>query len=106
MDKTIADIMSFWSAIGLYKNGCQNKQLAKIREEFMEVMKAFYNLNHVEDSYENKLNLQKEIGDLFIALMNFSELLGFDIEMCAKLSHDKNSSRNYYMRGNECVRDK
>jgi len=106
MDKTIANIMSFWTAVGLYENGCQNKQLAKIREEFMEVMESFYKYKHVDDSYSNKLLLQKEIGDMFIALMNFSELLGFDIEMCAKLSHDKNSNRNYYMRGSECVRDK
>ena len=106
MDKTIAKIMSFWSAVGLYRRGCVNKQLSKIREEFMEVMKAFYEYLHVDKSEENKLNLQKEIGDLFIALLNFCEILGFDIEMCAKLSHNKNDKRNYYMRGDECVRDK
>ena len=106
MDKTIARIMSFWSAAGLYKAGCVNKQLCKIREEFMELMKAFYEYYYVDKSEENKLNLQKEIGDLFIALMNFCELLGFDIEMCAKLSHEKNQNRNYYMKGDECVRDK
>jgi len=105
MDKTIAKIMSFWSAIGLYRAGCVSKQLCKVREEFMEVSTAFMHYM-INSNQENKEDLQKEIGDLFIALMNFSELLGFDIEMCAKLSHDKNSDRNYYMRGNECVRDK
>ena len=106
MDKTIAEIMSFWDKVGLYEKGCKNKQLAKIREEFMEMMKAFYKYNYVDKSPRWKDELQKEIGDLFIAMMNFSELMGFDIESCARLSHHKNESRTYYMRGDSCVRDK
>ena len=106
MDKTIAEIQSFWEGVGLYANGCPNKQVAKIREEFMEVLKSFYDFQYVDTSENNKDELERECGDLFISLMNFCEILGFDIELCAKLSHDKNSNRNYYMRGNECVRDK
>ena len=105
MDKTIATIMSFWAKVGLYKAGCTNKQLKKIREEFMEVCVAFYEYFLTQND-ETKRNLEKEIGDLFIAILNFSELLGLDIEICAKLSHEKNNKRNYYMKGNECVRDK
>jgi len=106
MDKTIAEIMSFWDKVGLYEKGCKNKQLAKIREEFLEMMNAFYECYYVDKSKANLISLQKEIGDLFIATMNLCEIVGFDIETCAKLSHHKNESRTYYMRGSECVRDK
>jgi NTP pyrophosphatase (non-canonical NTP hydrolase) len=77
-----------------------------VREEFMELMKAFYQYYYVDKSESNRKELQKEIGDLFIALLNFCEILGFDIEVCAKMSHDKNKERDYRMIGGECVRDK
>ncbi|MCP4103856.1 MAG: hypothetical protein GY750_20925 [Lentisphaerae bacterium] len=105
MDRTIAGIMSFWKEIGLYRTGNVNKQLAKVREEFTEVTKAFC-LYMIKADEKRRANLQKEIGDLFISLLNFCEILGFDIEECAILSHEKNEKRNYYMVEDECVRDK
>jgi NTP pyrophosphatase (non-canonical NTP hydrolase) len=105
MDKTIATIMSFWSAVGLYKKGSIGKQRNKIREEFQEVCSALYE-HTLTANDETKQNLEKEIGDLFTALLNFSEMVDLDLEMCAKLSHHKNKDRKYYMKGDECVRDK
>lgn len=100
------NIYSFWGKVGLYKSGSCFKQAEKVLEESQEVCEAFNIYSRKTRSDSRKLALKKEIGDLFISLFNFCEILGFDLEECVNLSHKKNKDRDYYMKDVECLRDK
>lgn len=78
-----AEIQAWGKAKGINN---VDKQILKIHEEAVEVHDALY-------KEKGELAVKTEIGDVLVTTIILADILGFDIQECLQLAHDKNKVR-------------
>ena len=98
------DIESWAAAKGIYNYGSFNAQMKVLAEEGIEATEA-YCYHKIERTQQARIQLEQELGDIYVVWINACKVANMDPEWCAKQAVIKNSSRNGNMVNGRFVKD-
>jgi NTP pyrophosphatase (non-canonical NTP hydrolase) len=98
------EIEAWASAKGIYNYGSFNAQMKVLAEEVIEATEA-YCYHKIERTQQARVQLEQELGDIYVVWINACKVANMDPEDCARKAVMKNAARTGNMVNGRFVKD-
>ena len=84
------EIEAWASAKGIYNYGSFQAQMKVLAEEVIEATEA-YCYHNIERTQQDRVQLEQELGDIYVVWINACKLANIDPEVCSYKAVKKNA---------------